>query len=1110
MNIPVISTHAASVVAHMSRPSRSLKTTESLSKIGDLRRAFARIFNVTGRTWLACFALFAFLAPLAVLAQTPATIVVTGRVFNNVTGYYVRSAEVRLVGTDNIVYTEDGGTYRIEVPAGSVTLTASYSGVQSSTRTLNARPGEDNTLDFDLLALDEEIVMLERFTVSAERIGQAKAIQEQRAAINVKTVIATDNFGELTQGNMGEFLKYMPGIALDYIEVEASGVRIGGLDPKYTGFSTDGINLASASGSATRALDIGSVSITGIESIEFNQTLTASMDPASTAGNINLKSKYSFNIKKNTFRYQIGLDGTSDALDFGRDYMPDDKLHYRIHPGGMLNYGATFFGRRLGIEASVSNYTSYVLQTFNQVRYSYYTGSLLESLITTPTIAEITWRPGPKFYERTAANLSLDFKITPKLILSLRGNYNKSEGEYMNLYTRLSAYDYTAATASRNGPTVSVQPDSTLTSWIVTPTNATSNNSRLNTGYSRHRTKSTNQLFSPRLSYKSGPLNIELRGAYTKARNVFLDSDEHMFRSTGSRMSGIGWIAERPSEDSPAWTLTQTDGLDWRVPQNWSRVGSVTNGAVFDSVLYTNPEVTENEQFSGYFDITYARRVFRQPVTFKAGGGFRHNEYTYTGRDDRYNYHGPTGRQIEATIPWTQNYIFDYKYGNITEQNWRADDQYELGRLYMAHPEWFQYDEIRSYARNMLKPRDASEEIIAGYIEATTRYKKWQFNLGARYENTATESKVTRMRPSEDIAAAKLVATQEQRDSGMFDDSASIAGINFKYYNGERINRGRDYGNLFLSGGLKYDITENLRFQLSASQSILRPNYSNIAGVLQFYDANYSTDIWVPNPILKPETATKYYAGLKYYLNPAGSVGISVYRLDIRDKQINGIQITQEQAEEQLGYPMRDAIEIAYGIEPGTAGEGGEGTGESGDEGTDVTVVYAPITYRSTVNVPGTRTIYGVTFDYDQQLTFLPGFLKGLAIFGSFTWSDMQNVEADEEIIGIINHSANGGIKYRYKRFSIQLRASWQDDQLKRVTRPQPGRDWILDDHIYQKSRIIWDLSGDFDLGSNLALVFSIRNVFNAPQILYSNERNRMHEYYDTGAICSVSLKGSF
>jgi TonB-dependent receptor len=1061
------------------------------------------------------------LAPAPAPAPASVTITVTGRVFNAVTGYYVRSAEVRLAGTDNIVYTEDGGTYRIEVPAGSVTLTASYAGVRSSTLTLDAAPGAPNTLDFELRALGAggkdtgDVVMLDRFVVSEERVGQAKAIMEQRAAINAKTVIATDNFGELTQGNVGEFMKYMPGLALDYTEVEATGIRIGGLDPKYTGFSTDGINLASANASsgastagatATRALDIAAVSITGIEAIEFNQTLTASMDAGAAAGLINMKSKYSFNIKKNTLRYQLGLDATSDALDFGRDYMPDDRLHRRVFPGGMLNYGGVFFDRRLGLEASVSNYTSYVLQHYNRVRYSYYIGDPDDVAAfprNSPVIHSINWRPGPKYYERTAANLSLDYKITPALIFSLRGNYNKSEGVFFNLYTVLTAENYTGSSGGYTGPSAGFQPESSLTHWIVKPTSSTSNETRLYTDYSRRYTKSTNSLLSPRLTYKNGPLNIELRGAYTKARNNLSVDDEGYFRNTGNRLNGIGWTATRPSEGSASWTLTQTDGMDWAQPQNWNRSGT------YDSAIRATPETTENTQYSGNLDITWAHRVLGQPVTFKTGLGTRHNDFAYNGRYDRYNYLGPTGRQIENVIPWTQNYVFDFDFGNIRDQGWRSDSHYELARLFREHPEWFQHDAIRSHGFNLLKPRFATERVDAAYIEATSRYKRWQFNAGIRYEGTHTEAQVTKMRPQEDIAAAKALATQDQRDTGMFEGTATIPGIDYKYYNGRRFSRDRDYHNLFLSGGLKYDLTRNLRFQLSASQSILRPNYSNIAGVIQFYNEAYSYDIWVPNPILKPERTTKYYAGLQYYLNPAGVLGLSVYRLDIRNKQINGMQITQEQAERQLGFPLRDALDIESEII--VPGGNDDGTGdESGDEGSDVEVVYVPINYRSTINVDGMRTVYGVTLEYNQQLTFLPGALKGLGVFGSYTWSDMQNAREDEELIGVIERSGNGGIKYRYKRFNIQLRASWQDDQLKGVSRPVPGRNWLLDDHRYLKSRILFDLSGGFNLGRDLDLVFSIRNLFNAPQIYYSNVRGRMTEYYVSGAICSVSLKGAF
>ena len=81
---------------------------------------------------------------------------------------------------------------------------------------------------------------LESFVVSNEREGNAKAIMEQRAALNMKSVVASDNFGDVTGGNVGEFVKYLPGVVIDYVDADARAIRLGGLDPKYAAVSVDG------------------------------------------------------------------------------------------------------------------------------------------------------------------------------------------------------------------------------------------------------------------------------------------------------------------------------------------------------------------------------------------------------------------------------------------------------------------------------------------------------------------------------------------------------------------------------------------------------------------------------------------------------------------------------------------------------------------------------------------------------------------------------------------------------------------------------------------------------------------------------------------------------
>ena len=103
------------------------------------------------RGWLlaaaVCFTAFAF-------AQTPAssgTGAIVGRVLNPSTGEYIRNAEVRIQDTPQVAVSEDGGYYRFpQVPAGEVTLVASYLGHETVTTRVNIAPGAPTTHDFEL------------------------------------------------------------------------------------------------------------------------------------------------------------------------------------------------------------------------------------------------------------------------------------------------------------------------------------------------------------------------------------------------------------------------------------------------------------------------------------------------------------------------------------------------------------------------------------------------------------------------------------------------------------------------------------------------------------------------------------------------------------------------------------------------------------------------------------------------------------------------------------------------------------------------------------------------------------------------------------------------
>ena len=966
--------------------------------------------------------------------QAQSTGVITGRVFNAATNGYVRNAEVRIEGTNIVAYTEDAGLYRLTgVPAGDVTVTVAYTGAQSATAPLHVAAGQTATHDFDLQSAvlnrpaKDQVLTLGAFVVASEREGNAKAIMDQRAALNAKSVVATDNYGDLTMGDVGEFMKYLPGVALDYLEVDTNAVRIGGLDPKYATFTTDGNRMAAGNPSFdanSRGNTFEQMSITGIEAVEVNNTLTASMDADSAAGNINLRSKNAFERKGRQIVYQFYAMGTSDAPTLHRSYMPDDQKHFKTFPAGQLGYADVFFGGKLGIEINSSFNKSFIEQDRNQLEYNYTDPAR-------PVITGIMWRPGPKVATRLAGNFTVDYKASPNLVLSLRTSYSHYDVEFFNQYTWLRAN------------IAQIDPSSTLTHVVANPTaNA---NTRLGTEYSHRHNYDDNILFGPKIEYKKDSLTLTLGGSYSRSVTVNKDRDDGFFRNTNNRVTRMSWQADRSAASENAWTVKQLSGRDWSVPENWGRDDAFANN------ILSNANKGRAQIFSGYLNGKKTLRVFELPIEIKTGITTRLVTHALTQGDQQWTYVGPTGvaaGQLTSPVLATRNYHFDPQMGgNLSDLNWRADDNYGMYALFQQHPEYFTPNTVTNFTNTLTGPRAVKEQVDAAYVEGNTRWGQLRLNGGLRYERTRTVGRVWDPLPDAQVRAAGYTA-------------GTTPFILYKYHNGERSSRYGDYDNMFLSGGAKYSFTRSLVGQLSSSESILRPNYDNLAGITTIDETNQI--VTVPNPNLKPELSRKTFASLQYYFEPAGMLGISAYRLDVKNQLSSRTTVTADEA----GY-------------------GGESE-------------YANYRFMSYLNGDGNQHTDGVSAEYNQQLVFLPGVLRGLSVFGSVT-----RTIADRQQLRLAPKSANGGLRFRYNKFNLQVRSTWQAARLISITTPLNGSIWA-------KERTLVDLSGGYKLTKRLELMLSIRNVFNAPAEQYSNEPGRLQLYDVYGSLWNFGIKGTF
>jgi iron complex outermembrane receptor protein len=372
------------------------------------------------RSTLAVFLLLG--TALASAAAQTGTGIIQGRIFNPATGEYVRNAEVALPGTNLVTYSLDDGTYQLTgVPAGAATVTVTYTGYEPAAAQLTVAAGAIATRDFELKgaiyrpgARDsgrEAAVLLDQFVVSTEREGNAKAIMEQRAAVNVKSVVASDNFGDITGGTVGEFIKYLPGVVMDYVDSDARTARIGGLDPRYAGVSFDGVGMASAPsasfGASSRQFEFEQASINGIESIEISKTSTASMDADTPAGRINLRSRSAFDRKGRDLTAQLTFTGNQYTMDLRQTRGPYEGSDYKIRPGFVFTYADAFKGR-FGVQLTLGANTvateqAGVTHTFNYANAA-----------RGPVITQIAFRDAPKLSSRASFNLTTDYKLSPQ------------------------------------------------------------------------------------------------------------------------------------------------------------------------------------------------------------------------------------------------------------------------------------------------------------------------------------------------------------------------------------------------------------------------------------------------------------------------------------------------------------------------------------------------------------------------------------------------------------------------------------------------------------------------------------------------------------------------
>src|SRR5690606_26574053 len=140
--------------------------------------------------------------------------------------------------------------------------------------------------------------------------------------------------------------------------------------------------------------------------------------------------------------------------------------------------------------------------------------------------------------------------------------------------------------------------------------------------------------------------------------------------------------------------------------------------------------------------------------------------------------------------------------------------------------------------------------------------------------------------------------------------------------------------------------SDNLIGRFALTRAIARPRYrDNVPRVSEDSDGSGSTvEVDQGNPDLRATLSNNVDAGIEYYFEPLGVVSAGIFYKDLTD-----YVFTLETSGTYNGDPAR------------------------------ITQPH---------NADG--RIFGIELNYQQQFTFLPGWLSGFGVFANVTWTDAE------------------------------------------------------------------------------------------------------------------------
>jgi TonB-dependent receptor len=279
-----------------------------------------------------------FFSVTTTLAEKNATNVkrtasITGRVIDS-EDYPLPGATLLLKEVNLGVASDNNGVYRINnITPGEYTLQISYIGYESIEQKIIFEEATTVTENFTL----SEGISLQEVVVQGLLKEQSRALNQQKNNINITNIVSSDQVGQFPDNNVGDALKRIPGINVEYDQGEARFGHIRGTASEYNSVTINGERIPSAE-AEIRSVQLDLVPSDMVQTIEVNKVITPDMEADAIGGSVNLITR------SNPFKQQFSLRAATgyNFLSSDPQLILSGSYANRIKTGTQSNLGFVF------------------------------------------------------------------------------------------------------------------------------------------------------------------------------------------------------------------------------------------------------------------------------------------------------------------------------------------------------------------------------------------------------------------------------------------------------------------------------------------------------------------------------------------------------------------------------------------------------------------------------------------------------------------------------------------------------------------------------------------------------------------------------------------------